>query len=119
MIALSGKSSVTAERNDSRIFEKSACRSVSISTNSYVVDTFRSGSRVGLSARYGAALVVKLVAIDVAGVQIVANGLEVTLRRSKTNQEGAGRLIGVPAGSNPVTCLVLRRLGDYSPQHLR
>jgi len=28
------------------------------------------------------------------------------LRRSKTDQEGAGRIIGIPYGSNPVTCPV-------------
>jgi integrase len=30
----------------------------------------------------------------------------VTLRRSKTDQEGAGRTIGIPYGSNPATCPV-------------
>jgi site-specific recombinase XerD len=46
----------------------------------------------------------ELVALDVGDVRAVTNGLEVTLRRSKTDQEGEGRLIGVPNGSNPVTC---------------
>lgn len=48
----------------------------------------------------------ELVALDVADVRTVANGLEVTLRRSKTDQDGEGRLIGVPCGSNLVTCPV-------------
>lgn len=46
----------------------------------------------------------ELVALDASDVRFVRDGLEVTLRRSKTDQEGAGRLIGVPYGSNPVTC---------------
>lgn len=46
----------------------------------------------------------ELVALDASDLRFVAEGLEVTLRRSKTDQEGAGRLIGVPPGSNPVTC---------------
>lgn len=48
----------------------------------------------------------ELVSFDVDDVRLVDNGLEVTLRRSKTDQEGEGRLIGVPYGSNPVTCPV-------------
>jgi integrase len=34
------------------------------------------------------------------------DGLTITLRRSKTDQEGQGRKIGVPYGSNPETCPV-------------
>jgi integrase len=34
------------------------------------------------------------------------DGLSVTLRRSKTDQTGAGRKIGIPYGSNPETCPV-------------
>jgi integrase len=48
----------------------------------------------------------ELVSFNVDDVRVVANGLEVTLRRSKTDQEGEGRLIGVPYGSNPATCPV-------------
>lgn len=48
----------------------------------------------------------ELVALDVGDIRTVINGLEVTLRRSKTDQEGAGRLIGIPYGSNLVTCPV-------------
>ena len=48
----------------------------------------------------------ELVALDPGDVGFVANGLEVTLRRSKTDQDGEGRLIGIPYGSNPVTCPV-------------
>lgn len=46
----------------------------------------------------------ELVSLDAGEVRFVANGLEVSLRRSKTDQQGEGRLIGVPNGSNPVTC---------------
>jgi site-specific recombinase XerD len=48
----------------------------------------------------------ELVSLDATDVRVVANGLEVILRRSKTDQEGEGRLIGVPHGSDPVTCPV-------------
>ncbi|HVR46902.1 MAG TPA: site-specific integrase [Candidatus Binatia bacterium] len=48
----------------------------------------------------------ELVALDVVDVRIVTNGLEVILRRSKTDQEREGRLIGIPYGSNLVTCPV-------------
>jgi site-specific recombinase XerD len=34
------------------------------------------------------------------------DGLTVTLRRSKTDQTGAGRKVGIPYGSNPETCPV-------------
>jgi integrase len=34
------------------------------------------------------------------------DGLTVTLRRSKTDQDGQGRKIGIPYGSNPETCPV-------------
>jgi site-specific recombinase XerD len=48
----------------------------------------------------------ELVALDVVDVTETAEGLVVTLRRSKTDQEGAGRKIGVPYGSNSATCPV-------------
>jgi site-specific recombinase XerD len=48
----------------------------------------------------------ELVGLDVADVVETADGLVVTLRRSKTDQEGAGRSIGIPYGSNPLTCPV-------------
>jgi len=40
----------------------------------------------------------ELVALDVADVEETAGGLVVTLRRSKTDQEGAGRRVGIPYG---------------------
>lgn len=48
----------------------------------------------------------ELVGLDVADVRETADGLEVTLRRSKTDQEGAGRVVGLPFGSTPATCPV-------------
>lgn len=53
----------------------------------------------------------ELVALDVADVAFVAEGLEVTIRRSKTDQEATGATLGLPYGSDPQTCPVraLRR----------
>jgi integrase len=46
----------------------------------------------------------ELVALDRAAVQFTREGLVVTIWRSKTDQEGEGRKIGIPYGSNPETC---------------
>jgi len=54
----------------------------------------------------------ELVALDVADVRRTEEGLVVTIRRSKTDQEGQGRTIGIPYGSDPVTCPV-RALGTW------
>jgi integrase len=48
----------------------------------------------------------ELVALDVADCEFSKDGLTVTLRRSKTDQEGEGRRIGIPYGANPETCPV-------------
>lgn len=48
----------------------------------------------------------ELVALDVEDVVFVRDGLEVTIRRSKTDQQGEGRKLGVPFGSAPTTCPV-------------
>src|SRR5437870_11024554 len=48
----------------------------------------------------------ELVALDVEDCTFGKDGLTVTLRRSKTDQDGAGRKIGIPYGSNPETCPV-------------
>jgi integrase len=48
----------------------------------------------------------ELVALDVTDLQFSRDGLTVTLRRSKTDQEGQGRKIGIPYGANPETCPV-------------
>ena len=48
----------------------------------------------------------ELVGLDVEDCDFGKDGLTVTLRRSKTDQDGAGRKIGIPYGSNPETCPV-------------
>ncbi len=48
----------------------------------------------------------ELAALDLADVAPTDNGLVVTIRRSKTDQEGDGRKIAVPWGSSPDTCPV-------------
>ena len=48
----------------------------------------------------------ELVGLDVGDCAFGKDGLTITLRRSKTDQEGQGRKIGIPYGSNPETCPV-------------
>jgi integrase len=48
----------------------------------------------------------ELVGLDFEDVQFTSDGLVVLLRRSKTDQEGEGRRVGLPYGSNPETCPV-------------
>jgi integrase len=48
----------------------------------------------------------ELVGLDIADCVFGKDGLTITLRRSKTDQDGAGRKIGIPYGSNPETCPV-------------
>src|SRR5690349_24485037 len=48
----------------------------------------------------------ELVGLDIGDVRQTADGLVVTIRRSKTDQEGAGREVGIPYGSTPATCPV-------------
>ena len=57
----------------------------------------------------------ELVALDVADAIINRDGIVIVIRRSKTDQEGEGRKIGVPYGSNPATCPV-RALQDWLGQ---
>jgi site-specific recombinase XerD len=54
----------------------------------------------------------ELVALDAADAAITRDGLVVTLRRSKTDQEGQSRKIGIPYGSHVETCPV-RSLQDW------
>jgi integrase len=56
----------------------------------------------------------ELVSLDVADLAFNADGLVVTLRRSKTDQDGQGATKGIPYGSHPGTCPVraLRALLD-------
>ncbi len=48
----------------------------------------------------------ELVALDVADVEHTDEGRIVQLRRSKTDQEGEGRAIGIPYGTSAATCPV-------------
>ncbi len=46
----------------------------------------------------------ELVALDVADLQESSDGVRITVRQSKTDQEGAGREVGIPHGQHPETC---------------
>jgi integrase len=46
----------------------------------------------------------EVIALDVADVQLVRKGVLVTVRKSKTDQEGHGRQVGVFAGKRASTC---------------
>jgi site-specific recombinase XerD len=48
----------------------------------------------------------ELIGLDTGDLEFVPDGLVVRLRRSKTDQEGQGRRVGIPAGANPETCAV-------------
>lgn len=48
----------------------------------------------------------ELVALDVLDVREDTDGLVITIRKSKTDQTGKGRELGVPYGSDPATCPV-------------
>ncbi|WP_232664465.1 site-specific integrase [Pseudonocardia sp. TRM90224] len=48
----------------------------------------------------------ELVALDLADVTEDDDGLRLVIRKSKTDQDGEGTLIGLPYGSHPATCPV-------------
>ncbi|GMA48794.1 integrase [Alicyclobacillus contaminans] len=48
----------------------------------------------------------ELVSLDVEDVEFTRAGLVITLRKSKTDQEGTGRKVGIPYGSYLETCPV-------------
>jgi integrase len=48
----------------------------------------------------------EVAALDVEDVEVTGDGLVVTIRRSKTDQEGKGKKLGLPYGSDPATCPV-------------
>jgi integrase len=54
----------------------------------------------------------ELVGLEVEDCAFGKDGLTIMLRRSKTDQDGAGRKIGIPYGANPETCPV-RVLQDW------
>lgn len=53
-----------------------------------------------------------LAALELADLEFEARGAILHVRRSKTDQEGHGRLIGLPYGKHPETCVV-RGLQDW------
>jgi integrase len=48
----------------------------------------------------------ELAGIDICDLKFSADGVVVTVRKSKTDQEGAGREVGLPFGASPDTCPV-------------
>jgi integrase len=48
----------------------------------------------------------ELIALDVADLTFTPEGMEVLIRRSKTDQEAHGRKLGIPCGAHPETCPV-------------
>ncbi len=48
----------------------------------------------------------ELVSLKVEDLRFTREGIEVMLRRSKTDQEGKGTILPIPYGSNPETCPV-------------
>jgi site-specific recombinase XerD len=48
----------------------------------------------------------ELVSLDVRDVEVTSAGLRIMLRRSKTDQEGEGRVVGIPRGRASETCPV-------------
>lgn len=64
----------------------------------------------------------ELASLRIEDVEVVDQGLLVRLKRSKTDQEGAGRQVGIWFGSQAVTCPVrrwrawLERRGDAEPE---
>jgi integrase len=48
----------------------------------------------------------ELVSLNVSDLDFRRSGLVVTIRKSKTDQDGRGRRVGIPYGSSPETCPV-------------
>jgi site-specific recombinase XerD len=78
-----------------------------------MIGTLDEGTLIGLRDRalllFGFAAALRrseLVALDVADVTETADGLKLRIRKSKTDQEAAGRVIGIPYGSHRQTCPV-------------
>lgn len=47
-----------------------------------------------------------LAALNITDVAAVDNGLDITVRRDKTDQQATGKVVAAPYGSNPLTCPV-------------
>jgi integrase len=54
----------------------------------------------------------ELVALDVADLEFSGQGVAITIRRSKTDQEGAGEVIGIPCGNRLCPVAALRQWLD-------
>lgn len=54
----------------------------------------------------------ELVGLDVEDIEETRHGLMVKIRRSKTDQEGEGRKVGIPPGAEEATCAV-RALAEW------
>jgi len=48
----------------------------------------------------------ELVALNVEDCRMIHEGMTIHLKRSKTDQEGQGRSVGIPHGQDPATCTV-------------
>jgi hypothetical protein len=49
----------------------------------------------------------ELSALDVSDLHFVEEGVDVLIRRGKTDPQGEGRTIGIPRGRHPETCPAL------------
>jgi len=54
----------------------------------------------------------ELVSLEIKDLKLARDGIIVLLKRSKTDQQGEGREVAIPYGSNPLTCPV-RALQDW------
>jgi integrase len=61
----------------------------------------------------------ELVALKIEDVTFVDNGLEIWLRRSKTDQDAKGQKKGIPFGSDPATCPVRALRAWLAESHLK
>jgi hypothetical protein len=87
---------VLAGRNVGHVCANGGVTSAEPGIESGIVRYFSLGSLVRFGGR-------SLVALDIADIQFTGDGVVITIRRSKTDQEGAGRTVGLPYGSNPET----------------
>ena len=61
----------------------------------------------------------ELVSLDVSDLEFTRAGLVVTLRKSKTDQEGKSRRLGIPYGSSEGTCPVRSLQAWLESAHVR
>ncbi len=112
--ALRGSAAVRAVRAGIRRTHGTAQRQVAPATADVVLRMVAGGE--GLAGLRDRALLLvgfagafrrsELVALTVADVAFSDRGLEVTIRRGKTDQEGRGRVVAIPCGSKVESCPV-------------